>query len=151
MAVYRHTNVSLSDAALEKTRRIAGEVAAAHAVAVDDEPVVRRTAQNALERYGYNVIAAENGLEAVEIFRNRHNDIRAVLLDLTMPVVGGEEAIERMRGIKRDVTIVLSSGVNEIESFQRFAGKGLAGFIQKPYAASKLIETLAGALERSSG
>jgi len=63
-----------------------------------------------------------------------------VLLDLTMPVMNGEQALREMQRINPDVRVLLSSGYNEVEAVQRFAGKGLAGFIQKPYTAAALAE-----------
>jgi CheY-like chemotaxis protein len=103
---------------------------------VDDEDVVRRMAQTALERFGYAVAVAENGKEAVEMFRARTNEIALVLLDMTMPVMGGERMLKTIRP---DVKVILSSGYNEVEAIQRFSGKGLAGLLQKPYTATALL------------
>ena len=116
---------------------------------VDDEPVVRNVALKALERYGYAVLVAANGSEGVEVFRREARRISCVVLDLTMPVMGGEEALEQMKAIRSDVPIILSSGFNEAQAVQRFEGKGLAGFIQKPYRASSLLEKIAGVLGHS--
>ena len=63
-----------------------------------------------LERLGVNVILAEDGREAVEVFRARHNEIDCVLLDLTMPNLDGEEAFKEMKEIRNDVRVILSSG-----------------------------------------
>jgi PAS domain S-box-containing protein len=109
---------------------------------VDDEELVRGTAQRALERYGYEVLLAGNGLEAVELFEKRAREIGAVILDLTMPIMGGEEAYGRLKQIRKDVPIILSSGFSEEEAQRRFEGRGLAGFLQKPYRSSALAEKL---------
>ena len=106
---------------------------------VDDEELVRRTASHALERYGYRTLVAENGREAVEIYRERP-EIVLVLLDLTMPVMSGEETLRQLQTVHPDVRVLLTSGYNEAEAVQRFAGKGLAGFLQKPYTAASLAE-----------
>ena len=106
---------------------------------VDDEEIVRSTAHHTLERYGYRPILAEHGEQAVEEYR-RQPEIDLVLLDLTMPVMSGEEALRRLQAINPKVKVLLSSGYNEVEAVQRFAGKGLAGFIQKPYTAAALAE-----------
>jgi len=115
---------------------------------VDDEEIVRRTAAHALQRYGYTTLAAEDGARAVEFFRARSGGIALVLLDLTMPVMGGEDALRELQRIDPAVKVLLTSGYNEVEAVQRFAGKGLAGFIQKPYTsadlARKVKEVLAG-------
>jgi two-component system cell cycle sensor histidine kinase/response regulator CckA len=78
---------------------------------------------------------------------HEHNEeIVCVLLDLTMPHMNGVEAFRGMRRIKPGVKVVLDSGYNEQDATQRFAGKGLAGFIQKPYDTAllraKLIKIL---------
>ncbi len=107
---------------------------------VDDEEVVRQTARHTLERYGYQTVCAGNGAAAMEVYRRRPAEIALVLLDLTMPVMNGEEALRQMQLIDPRVRLLLSSGYNEVEAVQRFAGKGLAGFIQKPYTAAALAE-----------
>ncbi len=105
---------------------------------VDDEETIRVTAAAMLEDAGFTVLTAEDGAAGVEMFRQRHDEIRAVLLDMTMPRMGGEEAFRHMRQIDPDVKVVLSSGYNEQDATSHFAGKGLAGFIQKPYSPKAL-------------
>lgn len=115
---------------------------------IDDEDAVRQTAKSALESYGYTVIVAVNGKEGVNLFRELGHAIDAVLLDATMPVMSGEEALARLKSIREDVPVVLSSGFNEDDATRRFTGKGLAGFVQKPYTAARLAETMKIALDR---
>lgn len=107
---------------------------------VDDEAVVRKIAAASLKRYGYVTVTADNGREGVDLFRASHNELTMVLLDLTMPVMDGEEALRQIRAIDPEIPVVLSSGFKESEAVRRFDGKGLAGFIQKPYTASALAE-----------
>jgi PAS domain S-box-containing protein len=109
---------------------------------IDDENTVRRTAKASLEARGYTVILADNGRDGIEIFRTRESAITAVLVDLTMPGLNGEEVLRRLTAIRSDVKVVLSSGFNEVEVIQRFAGKGLAGFIHKPYTALALANKI---------
>jgi len=84
-------------------------------------------------------VVAEDGQGAVDLFRNMHDRLSAVVLDMTMPVMSGEDAFEHLRQIDPSVPVILSSGFNEVETIRRFAGKGLAGFIQKPYTAQSLL------------
>jgi PAS domain S-box-containing protein len=114
---------------------------------VDDEEIVRQTARNALEHYGYTVLTAKDGREGVDIFRAAHGDIRLVLLDLTMPVMGGEEALHHLKSIDPTVKVLLSSGFNEVETIRRFTGRGLAGFVQKPYTGLTLLQRVAEVLK----
>jgi two-component system, cell cycle sensor histidine kinase and response regulator CckA len=114
---------------------------------VDDDGTVRQVGEQMLERLGFEVISAADGQEALECFRRRADQIRCVLLDLTMPHLDGEECFRELRGIRKDVRVVVTSGYNEQEVTQRFTGKGLAGFVQKPFTLNTLRKTLRSVLE----
>jgi PAS domain S-box-containing protein len=118
---------------------------------VDDEPIVRKMATHSLERYGYSVVTAEDGREGLERFRKLHSQLKIVILDLTMPVMSGEEALQKMRLIDARLPVLLSSGYDEVEAIRRFAGKGLAGFLQKPYTAAALAEKIQTILRKARG
>lgn len=118
---------------------------------VDDEEIIRNTARNAMETYGYSVIAARDGREAVELFRSQSESISLVLLDLSMPLMSGEETLRLLKSIRPSVKVLLSSGYNEVEATRHFTGKGLAGFIQKPYTALNLVKRIREALDYPSG
>jgi two-component system, cell cycle sensor histidine kinase and response regulator CckA len=115
---------------------------------IDDEAVVRSFARHTLERHGFTVLQAENGARGVDLFHEHLGQLRAVVLDLTMPVMSGEEALARMKAVDGNVPVILSSGFNEHQAVQRFEGKGLAGFLQKPYRAAALIQKLHEVLTR---
>jgi signal transduction histidine kinase/CheY-like chemotaxis protein len=114
---------------------------------VDDEEIVRRTVKASLQYYGYTVLLAANGAEGVEVFGQEHQRLAVVILDMTMPVMGGEEALRRMKEIDPAVPVVLASGFDEVEAIRRFTGKGLAGFVQKPFTARALALKLQQARE----
>jgi CheY-like chemotaxis protein len=82
----------------------------------------------------------------VEIFEEQGDRISLVLLDLTMPVMNGEEALQRMRSIRPRIPIIVSSGFNETEALRRFGSGSVSGFLQKPYTSAKLAESVRGAL-----
>jgi PAS domain S-box-containing protein len=109
---------------------------------VDDDPKVRQVATQMLTILGYKVLAAATGREALEAYKMGVKEIDCVILDLTMPEMGGEEVFHQLRQLRRDVCVILSSGYNEQEVTQKFTGKGLAGFIQKPYTMANLQVTL---------
>ena len=109
---------------------------------VDDEESVRSVARNTLQRRGYRTIEAADGREALEVYRRFAGDIALVLLDLTMPYMNGEEVLRELKLITPSVKVLLSSGFNEVEAVRRFTGKGLAGFLQKPYSAAVLAQTI---------
>lgn len=100
---------------------------------VDDEEVLLTVTSKMLNRLGFEVITAPDGVEALELFKENLDDICCVILDLTMPNMNGEECFRELRRINENVRVILCSGFNEQEATQRFVGKGLAGFIQKPY------------------
>jgi CheY-like chemotaxis protein len=70
-----------------------------------------------------------------------------VILDLMMPEMGGEETFLALRKLRSDVRVILSSGYNEQDVTQRFVGKGLSGFVQKPYTLANLRSALKRALD----
>ena len=113
---------------------------------VDDDELVRAVAGRMLENLGFEVRTAGDGRAALEVFAEHQEAIRCVLLDLTMPRMGGEETLRELRRIDENVEVILSSGYDESEIALRFAGKGLAGFIQKPYTAAGLAHKLREAL-----
>jgi PAS domain S-box-containing protein len=113
---------------------------------VDDEPTVLETIGSALETLGLQVVLARDGLEALETLSSNPAAIDLVLMDLTMPRMDGREAFQAMRQVHPEVRVILSSGYNEQESIQPFLGKGLAGFLQKPYTFDALRAALLKAL-----
>jgi two-component system cell cycle sensor histidine kinase/response regulator CckA len=114
---------------------------------IDDEPIVLQTAKMALERRGYRVLTAQNGREGVELFSAVPGEISLVILDMTMPVMGGVEALSALHAADPRVRVLGSSGYSEQEALQQF-GSGLAAFLQKPYTVRQLYECVAGALDR---
>lgn len=128
--------------AVQTTERPSAEALTGNAtiLVIDDEPVVRQTAKSMLERYGYTVLVAENGKEGVDLFRIIADKVALVILDMSMPVMSGEETLRNLKLINPQVVVMLSSGFNEVEAIRRFTGKGLAGFIQKPYSMAELAE-----------
>jgi len=116
---------------------------------VDDEPALREMAGLILKNSGYSVLDAKDGREAVDIFRQDLHKIAVVLLDMTMPVMGGHEAFDLIRKIQPGVPIVVSSGYSELGTRGELGRDAIAGFIQKPYTAAKLVESIQEALQRS--
>ncbi|RME84870.1 MAG: response regulator, partial [Zetaproteobacteria bacterium] len=106
---------------------------------VDDEESVREVAAIVLEEAGFKVLTAANGEEAVALMRAHAKEVIGVVLDLTMPGMDGGETLSALRRIREDVPVILSSGYNEEMAAARFAGKRLAGFLQKPYRPTELV------------
>ena len=115
---------------------------------VDDEVRVRTIAARMLERLGFSVVTACDGLEALQIMQYHSEKFDLVILDLTMPRLNGEDTYHEIRNRGYELPVVLSSGYNEQEVIRRFAGEGLSGFIQKPYQLGQLEEKLRELFDR---
>lgn len=116
---------------------------------VDDEESIRALSSAQLRHLGLEVLTAEDGRQAVNIYRERKEDIDLVLLDLTMPHMNGEEAFRELRQINPKVRVILASGYSENDISSRFAGKGLGGCLQKPYTLAKLCSLLSTLLPKA--
>lgn len=113
---------------------------------VDDEETVRAVTSEMLNSIGFEVITACDGREGVEVFARNCERITAVVMDLTMPHMNGEEAFREMRRMRGDLKVILVSGYSEQDATARFAGKGLAGFVQKPFKLEEFRRKLRGVL-----
>jgi two-component system cell cycle sensor histidine kinase/response regulator CckA len=126
----------------------AGYHASGKVLLADDEETIRNLGRRMLQRAGFEVIVAADGREAIEKFAKDKDGISLVILDLTMPHSDGEVCYREMRQLKPGVRVILSSGYNEQDIVNRFAGKGLAGFVQKPYTSEELLSKVREALGR---
>ncbi len=114
---------------------------------VDDDDSIREVGRQTLEQAGLKVITAGDGEEAVHIYQSRKNDIKLVLMDMTMPSLNGREAFIKMREINKNVKVILSSGYSEQEATERINERGLLGFLQKPYKPRDLIDKIKNILQ----
>ena len=118
---------------------------------IDDEATVRDAVIDILGLAGVDVIAAADGETGLALYQTHMADIFLVVLDLSMPGWSGEQTLRELRQVNPEVRIILSSGYNEIEATQRFVGKALTGFLQKPYSAETLLSAVKQHLTRSPG
>lgn len=109
---------------------------------VDDEEVVRSTAERIVSRMGFEVVTAHDGQLGAAAFREHVDRLKLVLLDLTMPRMNGEESFRQMRKVSSNVPVLLMSGYNQQTAIARFTDLGLAGFIQKPFSAKALTDRI---------
>jgi len=117
---------------------------------VDDEPGVLRMTTRVLERASFEVLTASNGREALKCYPEHAGEIVAVILDMTMPDLGGVETFEALRELGAQVPIILSSGYSEREVRSGFPGVGPSDFLQKPYTTGALLEVMKRALDGSA-
>ena len=116
---------------------------------VEDEPALRAVAAQALDQLGFEPLEAADGLEALRLYEAHRDDLRLVFLDLTMPVMDGEQAYRELRRAGAAVPIVLTSGFGAEEVLRQFQGRGVAGFLAKPYRLRELAGALQAALGRT--
>lgn len=116
---------------------------------VDDEEIMRQTAKSILEECGYDVILAENGEEAVDIYKTQHQNIKAVLLDMVMPKMSGKQAFIELIKINKNVKTLLASGFKKDSRVESILELGVKGFIQKPYGLVKLANSMNNVINSS--
>jgi PAS domain S-box-containing protein len=109
---------------------------------VDDDPIVQKTCGDMLTMLGCTVITAADGQEGVDIYRARHGDINAVILDVVMPVMSGNEAFDELKKINPEIRVLVSSGFREDPRIDEMLEKGAMGFIQKPYTLNALSKKI---------
>jgi CheY-like chemotaxis protein len=117
-------------------------------LAVDDESSILALAKDVLELEGYRVLVARNGEEALRVYRESQGSIDLVLLDLTMPVMGGVECFKRLRALDPAVRVVISSGFTSESATHDLMHDGALDCLQKPWEIQALARTVAAALAR---
>ncbi len=140
-----------ADAAPKRVEPATAESRADHGsgciLIADDEELVRSVARLSLESAGYKVLLATDGIEAVEVFRQHHDELRAVLLDITMPRLGGDEAFLEIMRIRSDAKVIVASGCHRQAAVERFEGVQPAAFLQKPFRPRQLIDSVRRVLD----
>ncbi|HTE44283.1 MAG TPA: ATP-binding protein, partial [Gemmatimonadaceae bacterium] len=109
---------------------------------VDDEKAVRTVTGITLERFGYRVMLAANGAEALALFAQHRSEIAAVLTDMAMPVMDGPATIVALKSLDPKVKIIGSSGMTSSDGVARALNAGVDYFVHKPYTAETMLETL---------
>lgn len=109
---------------------------------VDDEEIIIKVARELLEKLGYKIFTAKNGLSAIEIYKHSPTSVDLVVLDMVMPEMGGGEVFDELKKINPDVLVLLSSGHSQNGQAGKILGRGCAGFIQKPFTLQELAVQL---------
>jgi PAS domain S-box-containing protein len=134
----------IAPAEAERARGPGGRI-----LVVDDDPAVLEVAAELLGRAGFEVLSASGGRAAIERLRADPGAVDAVLLDLAMPDLGGEQVFLELREIRPGLPIVLATGYSEELASRRFSASGAAGFLRKPFEAEQLAACLHAALEKA--
>lgn len=120
------------------------------ALVVDDDALVRRTLERSLEHCGFDVLSADGGRRALELAAEHGDQLVAVLLDLNMPDMGGQETLKEMRKLYPDLTVILVSGYDEREVARRFHDDQPTAVLKKPFRPRELKAKLRAVLEGSA-
>ncbi len=110
---------------------------------VDDQQIAQLLERSILEECGYNILLAENGEQALKMYLERSHIIDLVIMDLVMPIMGGEEATEHLLEMNPEVKIILSSGMDKSSKVEKLITEGkIKAFISKPFTSTKFLETI---------
>jgi CheY-like chemotaxis protein len=135
-------------AALVKVRRKQSPALIKHSIlVVDDEPMALTLMERVLGEAGFHVVTAQSGFECIDIFRQQPYRFDAVLLDLSLPFMDGEEVFARLRDIRAEIPVVLCTGFIQQETLNRLMASGLTGFLRKPIAPEEIVGVVRSALE----
>ena len=109
---------------------------------IDDEQAVRTITQQTLEVFGYRVLLAVDGAQALSLYAERRSEVAAVITDLMMPVMSGEATIEVLRRLNPDVKIIAGTGVATTDVTERLARLGVTHILSKPYTTETMLKAL---------
>ena len=117
---------------------------------VDDEESIREITRGTLETFGYRVLTASDGTEALAIYADKNNEIAVVLTDMVMPFMDGPATIRALQRMNPQVRIIAASGLGTGQRAGEGPLEGVAVFLNKPYTAEKLLKTLAQVLKKQT-
>jgi two-component system, cell cycle sensor histidine kinase and response regulator CckA len=134
---FSHRN-NLEKMTPRKSRRANGELV----LVIDDEAAIRQVIQRTLEAFGYRVVTAEGGAEALSIYVQRQAEIEAVITDMMMPVMSGVATISALLQVNANVRIIGLTGFATEAQKEAAMAAGATEFLAKPFTIEKLLETL---------
>ena len=114
---------------------------------VDDEEFLTLLAKDILTDKGHRVVTAQNGIEALNIYKKLKDQISLVILDFNMLIMNGSDVFDEMREINPEACVVLSSGFSDHQKLRSMLAQGLRGFIPKPYSYEKLLVQVRSTLD----
>ncbi len=115
----------------------------------EDNDMLREMAETILKKFGYTILTAKNGDEAIQIFNANNDKISLAILDIVMPVCGGEEAYARMSAIKPGLKVLFVTGYSAGTHHTDFISKERHPFLQKPFSQEDLARKVREALDSS--
>ena len=118
---------------------------------VDDEASILAITGQTLQAYGYRILTATDGANAVAVYAKHENEIAVVLTDMMMPIMDGPATIHALRRINPAVKIIAASGLNAKDDVAKTSGgrDGVRHFLMKPYTAATLLKTMRTILDEA--
>jgi DNA-binding response OmpR family regulator len=115
---------------------------------VEDEEMLRELLSTFLEEEGFQVYQAEDAEQAIQLFKDRPEEIKVVLTDMGLPRMGGWEMASELRSIKSDIRILFSSGYFDPQVRAKLITEGGVDFVQKPYVLENVVKTINAAFDK---
>ncbi len=115
---------------------------------VDDEKMIRDLGSRILSRAGYKIITANNGKEALTVYKNRQNEIAMVILDLIMPEMGGKQCLGEILKINPEVKVLVASGYSANGPTKEALEGGAKAFVSKPFHMGELLQAVRNILDK---
>lgn len=116
---------------------------------VDDEPIILEVLQEMLTRFGYTTLAAESGEQAIEIFKKRPNGIDLIILDLSMPGMGGHACLKELLKTDPKPRVIIASGYSVNRKAKETLEWGAMGYIPKPYRHTDILMKIREVMEQT--
>ena len=105
---------------------------------IDDELVLRELSTSMLKQCGYNIITASDGVEGIQIYKEKYSEISAIILDMVMPKINGKETFIELKKINPEIKVLLASGFTRDSRVEEVIELGVKYFIQKPFTIFEL-------------
>ncbi|ERP38953.1 response regulator [Chitinivibrio alkaliphilus] len=128
--------------------RVVTQTEAGTILIIDDEELIRHTAQTILQKKGYHAYTASDGPSGVTLFRKKKKEIDLIILDMNMPVMSGRETFEEIRTISPQVPVLISSGFSHSAYVTTIQEESYTAFLQKPFRRQELYATVATVLQK---
>ena len=113
---------------------------------IDDDDMIVDVSEMILKKSGYDVVSAKSGKEAIEVYKENHNRIDMVILDMILPDMGGGDTYDRLKEINPEIKVLLASGYDKDYQGSDIMERGCDDFIQKPFNMNELLEKIKGVL-----
>ena len=114
----------------------------------EDNLINQKLALRLLERWGYRVMTADNGAEAVDIYAEYNPNIHLILLDIILPDVNADQVYRRLKEVNPKVLVLLTSGYNVNRQISTLLSQGCADFVQKPFLSRSLSQKVRTAIDQ---